>query len=591
MELNNSQKEAVESKEKIILCLAGAGTGKTRTLTERIAHLNDMRISTNNMLALTFTRLAGFEMKERITKLVGETQGRKLFCNTFHAFCIKVINEYGKKIGYNENFTIYDQDDRDSIIKEIIKEYGYDCKLSDVIPILYENNKQVSMDIQSVIDEYFYLCIKDNAMDLDMILFKTYKLIASCTEVQEDLKKQYEYIFIDEFQDTNDIQFNIIKAINPKNLFVVGDDFQAIYGWRGAKVYYTINFNDYYPGAKVFKLQDNYRSTDKIISSANILISKNENQTEKILIPHKEGPKVQIIECKSEKNEALTIAMKTLGLNPRTAILARTNQQLENIAIEFKKQNIEFTLISNKDDVFKTRDIFQIFKIMQFAFNTKNDVLFKSIVNFPIKRIQPLDLMILEEKGIEEEKTLFELSKEKGKAKKFTDLIDILSKFNPKINNPHELFKTIYTGLELDEFYLSRKLQNKIDNLYTASEKIYKWEEKQQILGENSNINIFLKWLYIRDIQDKLIENKSDIQLMTIHASKGLEFENVFIAGLNEGSFPSRRGDLEEERRLMYVGMTRAKKNLFLSRPLTTIDPWNGAVKSPKASQFLEEIE
>ncbi len=594
--LNEFQKKAVNSESKVILCLAGAGSGKTSTLTERIGHLHENRVGCSSMLALTFTRLAGKEMKERVIKLIG-AEGEKLFCNTFHAFCVKVLKEYGCLIGYDKEFTIYDQEDRESIIDKIIQEFGYKkyTNLKAIIDVIDGNRNIDCGEEEAVINEYRWTLKRNNAIDLDMLLTETLKLLTEFKEVQQNYNGQYEDLFIDEFQDTNDIQMQIIKALNPKNLFVVGDDFQSIYGWRKAKPEYIINFQKYYPDCEIIKLEDNYRSTESIINAANNVISHNKNQTKKILKAHKTGPNVEVIKAENIMNEVNLIASKILEDSSYSnyAILTRTNKQMDPFIQMFKSFNIPYQLVSNKEDPLKKYDIKILLNILEVALNLKDDNTLKKVINFPIKRLNELQMQELEKDQIDESISFVEAmkgSKYFRYVQEFIHQLNELRKYiTEKSSEAVKVFDVAICILKLQIKYHQENRENKIQDLDEAMAAIERWQRIQEDLGESTDISNFLKWVHMKDIQEKLIEQRNAVKIMTVHASKGLEFNTVFIPGMNQNIFPSKRGDLEEERRLFYVAITRAKERLFVTRAKKILG-WNGKEIDTEQSQFIKEM-
>ncbi len=595
-QLNEAQRKAVESVSKVILCLAGAGTGKTSTLTRRIGHLHEKRISCSNMLALTFTRLAGKEMKERVINLIGKTEGEKLFCNTFHAFCVKALKEYGYLLGYDKEFTIYDQEDREAIIEKVIDEfkYGKYTSTKKVIEIMEGSRELDCGEEEQTIKEYHWILKRNNAIDLDMLLTETLKLLKEYPVVQQAYSYQYEYLFVDEFQDTNDVQMQIIKAFNPKYLFVVGDDFQSIYGWRQAKPEYIINFKRYYPECEVIKLEENYRSTVQIIEAANNLITHNENQTKKILRGHKDGPAIEYFEAETISNEVNIIISRILediSAYSDYAILARTNKQMEPFIQAFKAFSVPFQVLTNKDDPLKRYDVKMLFSIIEIALNPKDDNTMKKVINFPVKRINALKMQKIEKVMVDESICFNEAVNTIEEVQDLIHQIDELHRYiTEECSEASGVFYKAQDILGLNKIYAEEKRDNKVQDAEAALTAIEKWECIQQNLGESTDISLFLKWLHIKDIQEKLIEKNDAVKLMTVHASKGLEFKNVFVVGMNQNIFPSKRGDMEEERRLFYVAITRAKEKLYISRAKKTIGWGNQEIPSIE-SQFIKELQ
>jgi DNA helicase-2/ATP-dependent DNA helicase PcrA len=546
------------------------------------------------MIALTFTRLAGKEMKERVINLIGESKGKELFCNTFHAFCVKVIKEHGHELGYDEDFTIYDQEDKDSIIKSIIKDYKYKVTLDEVLTRIAENFFYPYGDeTDAVIGEYRYRLKQNNAIDLDFLLIDALKLLQK-PHISELYSCLYEYVFVDEFQDTNDTQMKIIKALNPKNLFVVGDDFQSIYGWRQAKPEYIINFQQYYPKCEVIKLEDNYRSTGNIIEAANNLISHNVNQTKKILKAHKEGPEVEIVEAENIEQEINLIISSILEGEHYCdfAILTRTNKQMEPFIDAFQNFNIPYQLISNKDDPLRKPDIKMIFNVLEFILNPKDDMTLKKILNFPERRVSELRMHELEKLQIDTSSSLIDMLDEVPEFTDFLNKIELMryEMFEGEAYSALDNFYAVINGLGLKRQYESEGRANKVQDIAIAAEYIKHWEGIQSNLGENVDISSFLRWMHLKDIQEKFMEERDAVKIMTVHASKGLEFPVVFVMGLNQDTFPSKRGDIEEERRLFYVAITRAKERLYITRSTTTMG-YNHQTMYTRKSQFITEMK
>lgn len=591
--LNSEQRKAVESESEVILCLAGAGTGKTSTLTSRIAHLHENRVGCNSMLALTFTRLAGKEMKERVIKLIG-SEGEKLFCNTFHAFCVKVLKEYGYLLGYDKEFTIYDQEDRETIIAKILEEFGYGkwTNTKQVIAILNGTCTKKCKEEELAIQEYHWILKRNSAIDLDMLLTETLKLLKEYPEVQRNYNKQYEYMFVDEFQDTNDVQMKIIKALNPRNLFVVGDDFQAIYGWRRAKTEYIINFLKYYPNAEIIKLEENYRSTGPIIAAANNLIAHNVNQTKKVLKANKTGTEIEYIEAENIANEVNIIAGNILEDSQYSnyAILTRTNKQMEPFIQTFKFFNIPYQVLSNKDDPLKKYDVRMILNILEVVLNPKDDNTLKKVINFPTRRINELKIQEIEKVMVDESISFMEALEDVEEVQLFMDRINKIHTYiTEECSDASQVFSTTVYNSGLLKKYEKENRENKVDDIDRAFEVIERWQSIQRELGESTDISSFLKWVHMKDIQEKLMEQRDAVKIMTVHGSKGLEFNTVFVVGMNQNVFPSKRGDLEEERRLFYVAITRAKEKLYITRAKKTLN-WSGKEIDTVESQFIKEM-
>ncbi len=602
VQLNEAQNKAVISNKPRILCLAGAGTGKTRVLTHRIAYLDKKREGTSNMLALTFTRFAAKEMKERVIELIGESQGKKLFAGTFHGWCVSILKEFHYLLDRDKNFTIYGEEDRRSLIKSILDDFGYSYKPEEV---MYAEVNEIDDDnLLRVIQEYKYRLRQNNAFDLDMLMYQTYCLLAGNPEVNKELTKRYKYVFVDEFQDTDDLQFNIIKALNPENLFVVGDDYQSIYAWRGANPQNIIDLsnNQEY---EVVRLERNYRSSINIVEGANQVINNNKNRTEKKLITEKDGPEIIIQELEDEESEAKKIGDIILSrlefIKPNIAdaysefaVLARTNKQVDYISSVLNEMNIPTFVVSNRNDVFRKYHIRLLLNWIESSINPDDETYLKRIINFPSIRVSDLELEELELKAMEEGLNFYEAIKnENGTGiKNFIELQEmtletfydgepLLSQFKELISGVHDLIN----------YYEQTGLHNRVEDIERMYYSITRWVKVQEELGEQTDIESFLRWIKTKDIQDRLAqENTNAVKLMTIHAAKGLEFPVVFVAGMNQGTFPSKMTEnIEEERRLFYVAVTRAKERLILTRPAKK-RIWGDVVKEQPPSQFLSEI-
>ena len=601
--LNPAQLQAVTSESPTILTLAGAGSGKTRVLTHRIAHLVQNRVSTTNMLALTFTRLAAKEMKERLVGLIGEDMTRKLFCGTFHSFCVKVIREWGHLVGVEPNFTIYDEEDKQAIIEAIIRDFKYkNVKLFDVFRHLAQWDKALFIlgDTGKVISEYIFRLKQNNALDLDMLLHRTNDLF-EIGQVRDYYRNVYRYAFVDEYQDTSNTQNSIIKGLEPDNLFVVGDDFQAIYGWRGANVQNILLFNSSinYPDAEVVKLEQNYRSTAQIVRAANNLISHNESQTEKTLIAQKEGDPVSCTVSNDEEQETTGVAavIKDLGIDnfSDVAVLARTNRQLQTVKSILEREGIPCQLVNNQDDVFKKKAVRDVLNYISAALNPANNVLARKAFSIPEPRATALDMERWELKALDAELPLMDILEHSDHpgAQEFTALIrSIRDVMANECQDAEHIFTRTIEILDMEEYLSAGGLFNRVEQVKMVQERILKWQAVQHELGEDTSYSTFLRYLNTRDIQEKLVQEKVNaVKLLTIHAAKGLEFPVVFLVGMNQGVFPAgQAADMEEERRLMYVAVTRAKDRLYLSRT-NVRSQWGGKQVICEESQFLGEMK
>ncbi|TMV49390.1 ATP-dependent helicase [Paenibacillus mesophilus] len=601
--LNTAQLRASVSDSEVILTLAGAGSGKTTVLTRRVANLHiNHRVGTSNMLALTFTRLAGKEMKERVIKLIGEQEGKKLFCNTFHAFAVMVLNEWGHLIGVDKQFSIFDQEDREAILVQIMTEFGCKISLKKVLDRFNcADGSRGHPEEERVIREYSYRLRQNNAVDLDKLIYHVNTLWSEHTEALEYYRRMYSHVFVDEFQDTNDEQMNMFRMLAPRNLFVVGDDFQAIYGWRGAKVGYIIDFPKEYPSCEVVKLEDNYRSTEPIVAAANKLISHNEKQTEKTLIAHKQGNDVQrasLINPMSEAAFIFSIIQDSMQLEAplkSIAILARTNSHIDFLQRQLGTWEVPTQRVAGGDDVYKRGDVKSMISWLQIMFNPRDKVNLKKALRFPRAYLTDLQMQTIEFQALERDKELFEIIQSEASSDvgcgAFINLMLELDRLvrDRQVYLASDWMRYLIETLGIDAYYARHGLTNRMADVERAIGAMEAWERSKKQLGEDASASNFLKWLKYRDIQEKLVEEQDAVKLMTVHASKGLEFDTVFVAGLNEDVFPSKRTvDMEEERRLMYVAVTRAKERLFLTRA-EQVENWNGELVSAAPSRFLTE--
>lgn len=610
-QLNDSQREAVTSTAPAILCLAGAGTGKTRTLAYRVAYLHhEHRVGTTNMLCMTFTRLAGKELKERIIPLVGEKEAKKLFCNTFHAFAVMVLRQHGALVGLDKNFSIYDEDDRKAIIEEITGTLGGKTSYNKAMSIRAEHKDIALIKIKSpeeyrVLREYSYVLKRNNAVDLDDLISTVNHLWREHKEVLSQYQKEYTHVFIDEFQDTNDEQMEMLALLSPQNLFVVGDDMQAIYGWRQAKVEYILSFHERFPQSQVIKLQDNYRSSGEIVSVANRLITHNKNQSEKSLVAHNHGPAPTFRAFPDETDEAIYVASEIQRLiatghtAKQIAVLARTNSQVRRIKNVLDTNAVPAQVINNADDVFKRQDIRAIFAWLEILQNNRAAIALKKAVAFPKEYMTKHRVNALEADALANDRTLFDsivavskLPPTAGHAQAFVaDYNRVRDAIQKQAAwTPSACFKILVDALQVGTHYGSQGLHNRIKEAEEAYAACIRWERSKDIVGEDKSITSFLHWLRYRDIQEKLIEDKDAVKLMTVHASKGLEFSVVFVIGVSQGVFPSQKTqDIEEERRLFYVALTRAANMLIVTWPEEISPVWGGNPKKAEASQFIAE--
>lgn len=602
--LNEAQAAAVRSDHPRILTLAGAGTGKTRVLTHRIARLYEDGLKPDEMLAMTFTRAAGAEMKERIIQLIGD-DGRDIFCNTFHAWAVKLIRQYAFRLGYTESFSIYDTEDKTSIIDQIITDLQYPVKTKDVLDSMNKNTLYrvpfPKGDVENIVKEYTFRCKKNNAIDLDGLISCVQYLLTD-RSIRNAVRERWPYIFVDEFQDTDHRQMYILDAINPHNLFVVGDDFQSIYGFRGADVSIIMGMAEN-PEYQVVKLEENYRSTAQIVSAANTLIKHN-HQTEKILRNDREGPEIRLTGSQDKEEELRFLSSiinrfhEKAGINYKDiAILGRTNKQIQEAEEALQEAGIPCVIRTKSADCMESQDAKKLFTWMEAYLNPKNDAAVESILNWPDTTVQPREKQKAEMFALENDcslKTALEATETAiGFLNIFCDIHEVRWENYDEDEeiSAVDLLDIIIEQTGIIYSYEKNGLTNRIQTIKEISETIRKWQSHQVEIGEPFTAEAWLEHYRMRMLEsDRQEENKEDaVQIMTAHGSKGLEFEVVIIIGCNNKSFPLGKGDIEEERRLFYVAITRAKKYLHLTRSKTrTI--WGDKTEEEEPSVFLKEM-
>lgn len=644
-ELNEIQYQAVTNTKGPIMIIAGPGSGKTRVLTYRIAHILAQGTDAFRVLALTFTNKAATEMRERIEKIVG-TEARNLYMGTFHAVFARILRVEAEKIGYPRNFTIYDTDDAKSLLKSIIKEEGLNDKLYKASTIYYrisnaKNNLMTAEDYlqnETFLEEdkaagrpktaelyakYTFRCFKAGALDFDDLLLKTHQLLQNFPDVLYKYQNRFQYLMIDEFQDTNFAQYEIVRkiaAIN-ENICVVGDDAQSIYAFRGATIDNILNFEKDYPDLKVFKLEQNYRSTEHIVKAANDVIVNNQAQLKKEIWTEKlGGEKIKVYRTISDAEEAKMIANAIFEQkaihhihNAEIAILYRTNAQSRSFEESLRRLNIPYKIYGGTS-FYQRKEIKDFIAYLRLVINPNDEESLKRIINFPTRGIgqTSIDRMIVA--ANEHNISLWQVVEHpdviqdiQARAKNLIKNFSIMMKsfrIMLKDKNAYEIAAYIgkTTGL-IDEYFKDKTIEgiSKYENIqellngikeYTESEK--PTYEEDEVKPENDLAAYLQQISLLTDQDDQNVEIKDRIKLMTVHAAKGLEFESVFVVGLEEMLFPSAlsiytREDLEEERRLFYVAITRAKKILSLSYALTRYK--FGQLNHCEPSRFISEIK
>lgn len=599
--LNDEQIKPVLDTEGAVLVIAGAGSGKTRVLTTRIAYLiEEKQVPKENILAITFTNKAANEMRERMEKICGDCSA--MWICTIHSMCVKILRSNIDKIGYDRNFTIYDETDKDKALKRIVDDLGYEA---DTILKTAKNHISIAKNECLSPDEYekanpeakfieeickIYAAYEDslarsNSLDFDDLLFKTYVLFKKHPEVADYYSEKFRYIHIDEFQDTNTVQFAIAKRLSVKhgNIFVVGDDDQSIYSWRGAKIENILEFDGKFAGAKVYKLERNYRSTKKILELANALIEKNEMRRGKTLwTDNSDGVKIETFEATDENNEAAYVAMQIKNLLSRTdytykdfAVFMRVNAISRAFEQEFTKYAIPYKIYGGFR-FFERKEIKDLLAYLKIVNNPYDDESFIRAVTTPKRGIGDKTLRELREfcsgRGISMREGLTRLdetsisSGAKAKLFNFKLLLDGFTAFSDR--GASALIDKVVEDTDFLEQFSERTDENnaKIMNVSELKNSAVQFEKE----NDNLSLSDYLNSVTLSSDTDA-INTDDAVTVATIHASKGLEFKCVFVAGLDEGILPVSRSrdndeDMEEERRLMYVAVTRAKESLYLTR-------------------------
>lgn len=644
-ELNPEQRKAAEQIAGPVIVIAGAGSGKTRVLTYRIAYMIDNDIDPGSILALTFTNKAAKEMKERIAQLVGEGEARQLWMGTFHSIFARILRRESLRIGYPSNFTIYDADDSKSLIKKLIKELDLDDKVykpsaiqhrissaknalisSDLYnddPILLEEDRAARRPFTGEIyRQYDVRCFRAGAMDFDDLLLKTHLLLQGHPEVLLKYQEKFKFILVDEYQDTNTTQAAILRklAARHENICVVGDDAQSIYSFRGASIKNILSFQKEYPDANLYKLEQNYRSTGTIVAAANDLISKNREQLKKkVWTQNSGGEKIKVLKALSDNEEGMLIAADIIShrrehqLDARDfAVLYRTNYQSRAIEEALRKKDIPYRIYGGLS-FYQRKEVKDCICYFRSVINPRDEEALTRIINLPKRGIGETTVakisMIAKEAGVSLWDVLsqpknYNASIASGVALKIRDFCTTIAGLHQLLEkeNAFDLaLRILNTSGLLREMHSDKTVEgvNRYENVQELLNGIKEFVTHAEA-GEDENIDGSAHTLatYMQDIALLTDADKSDpladvVTLMTIHASKGLEFPYVFVCGLEENLFPSMlsmqsRADLEEERRLFYVAITRAKAKLTLSYS-TSRFRW-GNLSSCEPSRFLAEL-
>ena len=640
--LNEAQRGPVLHKEGPLIVIAGAGSGKTRVLTYRIAHLMASGVDSFSILALTFTNKAAREMKARIGDLVGEGEAKNLWMGTFHSVFARILRQEADKLGFPSNFTIYDTQDSDRLISAIIKELGLEkdiykykqvrsrisaFKNSLITVKAYFNDRDLQeADAMSrrpkmgmIYKEYVERCFKAGAMDFDDLLLRTNELLNRYPEVLAKYQDRFRYILVDEYQDTNHSQYLIVRALSDRyqNICVVGDDAQSIYAFRGANINNILNFQKDYDDVALYRLEQNYRSTKTIVNAANSIISHNQTKIDKVVwTSNSQGESIQINRLATDSEEGRHVSasifdfkMQQQRKNADFAILYRTNAQSRAMEDALRKRDIPYRIYGGLS-FYQRKEIKDVLAYLRIVVNPKDEESLKRIINYPPRGIgqTTIDKLVVASK--EHDLTLFEtvsrakelnISLNAGTLLKLTNFTTLMQRFHIENEN---LNAFEITDLITKKIGLVQELKKdatpegiaRIENIEELLNGIRDFTEGQQELADaTGSLTEFLEDVALATDLDKDDDPNSDrVALMTIHLAKGLEFPFVFIVGLEEDLFPSAmslntRSELEEERRLFYVALTRAEERVFLSYSLSRYR-W-GKLIDAEPSRFIEEIE
>lgn len=625
--LNPAQKEAVQHKDGPLLVLAGAGSGKTRVLTHRIAYLLEQGVAPWNILAITFTNKAAREMQERVNNLLPVHKAHDLWVSTFHSACLRILRREIDALGYDRNFIIYDDADQQTVLKECLKELNIDDKqftprsMSAAISAAknklltaedYENyafdySEQVAARVYKM---YQQKLKRNNALDFDDLLVLTVKLFEQFNHVLTYYQDRFKYILVDEYQDTNHVQYVLVNMLakGHRNLCVVGDPNQSIYGWRGADISNILSFERDYPEAKVVKLEQNYRSTQTILDAANAVIAQNASSKEMNLwTALGQGEPIDLQYCEDERDEAFYIVRKIRQEIERgrkysdIAILYRTHAQSRAIEESLVTANIPYAIVGGVG-FYQRKEIKDLLSYLRLVINPYDTVSFQRIINVPKRGIGPASITKFIEWAEQNNKSLvealaraYEIPKLSGKVRQAaTELSDMFKNLNKQAEflSVTEMVEEVlqqsgYRGeLEAEETLEARTRLDNLNEFITVTQE-YDRNNPEGTLED------FLSFLSLVTDQDKYNETADTVSLMTLHTAKGLEFPVVFLAGMEEGIFPHSRSleskhELEEERRLCYVGITRTKEKLYLTHCFCR--SLFGRMQNNLPSRFLSEI-
>ena len=641
-ELNEQQHEAVTHIDGPIMIIAGAGSGKTKVITTRIAHLMASGVDAFNILALTFTNKAAAEMKERIEKILGGSEARNLYIGTFHSVFARILRAEATKIGYPTKFTIYDADDAKSLIKTIVKELNLDEKhykpsmvLNRIslaknalvghleyaadMDLIAEDNKANRSAIANIYKAYAERCFKNGAMDFDDLLINMYRLLSGFPDALHKYQHKFRYIMIDEYQDTNTAQYAIVKLLGAmhENVCVVGDDAQSIYSFRGATIENILQFRKDYDDVKIVKLEQNYRSTSTILNAANKIIENNRDQIKKKLFTeNQEGEKIKLMRSMSDNDEGKIIAdtiqelkLRHHYMNNDVAILYRTNAQSRSFEESLRRQGITYRIYGGMS-FYQRKEIKDFLAYLRIVVNPRDEEALKRIINYPVRGIGKTTIdkavLIANTREISLWDVLCNAAMHGFKSATL-ECIDafviMVQMFQSELSkkNAYELsmlvgksttmVKELFNDKSTEGLARYENVQELLNSIKEFTETPMNDEDGE--VGDKS-LGAYLQQIALLTDTDNDEENADTVKLMTIHAAKGLEFPAVFVVGLEENLFPSAmsinsRQELEEERRLFYVAVTRAKTKLYLSFAVSRYR--FGQLQQNEPSRFIQEID
>ena len=642
--LNESQREAVEYCDGPQLVIAGAGSGKTRVLTYKVAYLLRCGIKPWRILALTFTNKAAAEMKDRINAIVGGNQARDIYMGTFHSIFARLLRREAEKIGFNSNFTIYDDADSKSLIKALIKEFNLNDKVYKastvasrismaknhlILPEDYANDKQLVVrdiethmpDVQRIYAEYCERCRRANAMDFDDLLVNTYKLLNEDEEARRKYAENFEYILVDEYQDTNAVQQKIVALLATvhNKICAVGDDAQSIYAFRGANIDNILAFENTFSGSRLFKLEQNYRSTQRIVEAANSLIRNNRRQIPKNVVSMgSEGEKLKLKQAYSDREEAAIVCREIKAMMRRDnaqysdfAILYRTNAQSRTFEEALRKESMPYKIYGGLS-FYQRKEIKDVIAYFRLVANPNDEEALKRIINYPTRGIGNTTLAkVLEAAGrmqvslwtVLEEPVECGLNVSKATLGKLNQFQALINSFRKCLfeKDAYELGDMIIvqSGIKAD-LYADREpesvaRQENLEEFLSAMQDFVETRREDATMQNNLLLTDFLQEVsLLTDLESEEDDNTEKVKLMTIHSAKGLEFPHVFVVGMEENIFPSpmacnSQREIEEERRLLYVAITRAEKTCCLTCARNRYRYGKMEIDTP--SRFLNDLD